>query len=145
MKKIISTLGFVFALGVLAASAQCCSNPQSEANSTKAVSVDNKEATAVQVYYFHATRRCATCQAVETVTHETLKQYYGDKIVLKSINRDEEKDNPLMAKYKVSGQTLLIVKGDKAVNLTNDAFMNARTNPDKLKAKIKATIDSLNN
>ena len=64
--------------------------------------------------------------------------------MFKSINRDEEKDNPMIAKYKVSGQTLLIVKGDKVVNLTNDAFMNARTNPDKLKAKIKSTVDSLN-
>ena len=145
MKKIISTLGFVFVLSVLAFSAPCCSNSPADANSTKTVSEENSEATAVQVFYFHATRRCATCQAVEAVTKEALKQFYGDKIVFKSINRDEEKDNPMIAKYKVSGQTLLIVKGDKVVNLTNDAFMNARTNPDKLKDKIKATIDSLKN
>ncbi|MBN2165104.1 MAG: thioredoxin family protein [Marinilabiliaceae bacterium] len=145
MKRIISTLTFIFTLGILAISAQCCNNPQSDANNSKTASVKNTKTTAVQVYYFHATRRCATCQAVETVTTEALKEYYGNKIVFKSINRDEEKDNPMIAKYKVNGQTLLIVKGDKVVNLTNDAFMNARTNPNKLKAKIKATIDSLNN
>lgn len=145
MKKIISVLSVVFVLGVLAISAQCCSNSTAEANNTKTVSEKNSEATTVEVFYFHATRRCATCQAVETVTQEALKQYYGDKIVFKSINRDEERENPMIAKYKVSGQTLLIVKGDKVVNLTNDAFMNARTNPDKLKDKIKTTIDSLNN
>lgn len=144
MRMIIRALSFVFALGVLATTAHCCSYPQSDANTAKTVSLENDDATAVQVYYFHATRRCATCQAVETVTQEALKQYYGDKIVFKSINRDEEKDNPMIAKYKVNGQTLLIVKGDKVVNLTNEAFMNARTNPDKLKAKIKSTIDSLN-
>ena len=32
---------------------------------------------------------------------------------------------------KVSGQTLLLVKGEHRVNLTNDGFMNARTNPEK--------------
>jgi hypothetical protein len=53
------------------------------------------------------------------------------------------KDKSLIEKYKVGGQTLLIIKGDKVVNITNDAFMNARTNPDKLKAKIKLTVDSM--
>lgn len=97
----------------------------------------------VEVYYFHATNRCATCEAVEAVTREALKQYYGDQIGLKSINRDEDKDNAVMKKHKVAGQTLLILKGDKAVDLTNIAFMNALTKPEKLKAKIKETIDKI--
>jgi hypothetical protein len=97
----------------------------------------------IEVYYFHATNRCVTCQAVETVTKEALKQYYGDQITLKSINREEDKTNPLIGKYKIAGQTLLILKGDKAVDLTNFAFMNARTKPEKLKAKIKDTIDKM--
>ena len=59
------------------------------------------------------------------------------------INREEEKNNPLIKKHKISGQTLLIICGEKVVNLTNEAFLNARTNPDKLKIKIKSTIDSM--
>jgi len=102
-----------------------------------------QKADPVEVYYFHATNRCATCEAVEAVTKEALKQYYGDQITLKSINRDEDKDNPVMKKHKVSGQTLLILKGDKAVDLTNIAFMNARTKPEKLKEKIRDTIDKM--
>jgi len=102
-----------------------------------------QKADPVEVYYFHATNRCVTCEAVEAVTKEALKQYYGDQITLKSINREEDKTNPLIEKYKISWQTLLILKGDKAVNLTNDAFMYARTKPDKLKAKIKETIDKM--
>ncbi|MFY9151658.1 MAG: nitrophenyl compound nitroreductase subunit ArsF family protein [Prolixibacteraceae bacterium] len=97
----------------------------------------------VEVYYFHATNRCVTCEAVEAVTKEALKQFYGDQIVLKSINREEDKTNPLIKKHKIAGQTLLILKGDKAENLTNFAFMNARTNPDKLKKKIKETIEKM--
>ena len=43
----------------------------------------------------------------------------------------------------VSGQTLLIVKGETQVNLTNEGFMNARTNPTKFHEIIKAQIDKL--
>ena len=97
----------------------------------------------VEVYYFHATNRCVTCEAVEAVTKEALKQYYGDQITLKSVNREEDKTNPLIEKHKIAGQTLLLLKGEKAVNLTTFAFMNARTNPEKLKAKIKETIEKM--
>jgi hypothetical protein len=124
--------------------AQCCTKatPSCEANKTITTQAAQLN-TDVQAYYFHATRRCATCQAVESVTKESITEYYGDKVVFTSINNEKEKENPMIKKYKVSGQTLLIIKGDKVVNLTNEAFMNARTNPDKLKAKIKATIDSM--
>jgi archaellin len=143
MKKIISSLSFILLLGILSVSAQCCSGTSNkEASKTTCSTQDNTEAE-VKAYYFHATRRCATCQAVEAVTEETLKELYGDKTTFTSINREEEKDNALIKKYNISGQTLIIVKGDQVINLTNYAFMNARTHPDKLKAKIKTTIDSL--
>jgi hypothetical protein len=143
MKKIISILSVVFVVGVLSVNAQCCGKKAPACDSEKTTTVQNQTKTDVQAYYFHATRRCATCNAVESVTREALKEYYGDKIAFASINREEEKDNPLIEKYKISGQTLIIIKGDKVVNLTNDAFLNARTNPDKLKEKIKSTIDSM--
>lgn len=99
--------------------------------------------TLLHVYYFHATRRCATCQAVEDVTREALKEFYGDKITLLSLNFEEDSNKALVDKFQVSGQTLLIVKGDKQANLTEYAFMNAKTQPDKLKEKIKSTIESM--
>lgn len=144
MKKIISILSFVFMAGLLSVNAQCCAKKTPACDSGKTTTVQNQTKTDVQAYYFHATRRCATCNAVESVTREALKEYYGDKVDFASINREDEKYNLMIEKYKVSGQTLLIIKGDKVVNLTNDAFMYARTNPDKLKAKIKSTIDSMN-
>ncbi len=101
------------------------------------------KAVPVEVYYFHATHRCETCMAVEEVTKEALKQYYGDQVIFKSINSEEDKNNPLIKKYKVSGQTLLVTKGDKSEDLTNFAFMNARTRPDNLKVKIKETVDKM--
>jgi len=144
MKKIVSILSVLFAVGILSVNAQCCAKKKSSAcDSGQTTVVQNQTQSEVQAYYFHATRRCVTCKAVESVTQEALKEYYGEQVAFSSINRENEKDNPLIAKYKVSGQTLLIIKGDKVVNLTNVAFMNARTNPAKLKKKLKATIDSM--
>ncbi len=144
MKKIISTLSFVLFVGVVSISAQCCNRATAEnSTSTKVACVENQKSGEVKAYYFHTTRRCATCQAVEAVSMEAIKEYYGDKISFESINIEEENSTELVKKYKISGQTLIIVNGDKKVDLTNDAFLNARTNPDKLKSKLKATIDSL--
>jgi hypothetical protein len=97
----------------------------------------------VEVYYFHGARRCATCNAVEKVAQEALKQYFGDQIVLKSINRDEAKNSTLIKKYQVAGQALIITKGDKKFDLTVIAFMNAERSPFRLKDKIKETIEKL--
>ena len=144
MKKLISTLSILLFIGVVAVSAQCCKGATANNSSSAKVTCDeNQKISEVKVYYFHATRRCATCEAVEAVSKEAVKEYYGDKVVFQSINREEEVEKALVSKYKISGTSLLIVKGDKMVNLTNDAFLNARSNPDKLKSKLKATVDSM--
>ncbi|PKQ63470.1 hypothetical protein BZG02_08825 [Labilibaculum filiforme] len=144
MKKLISTLSILLFVGVVAVSAQCCKGATANnSSSTKVTCDENQKTSEVKVYYFHATRRCATCEAVEAVSKEAVKEYYGDKVVFQSINREEEVEKALVAKYKISGTSLLIVKGDKMVNLTNDAFLNARSNPDKLKSKLKSTVDSM--
>lgn len=144
MKQTILFISFFFILSVATGFAQCCNKKVKECETAVvAASVATNDVPAIKAYYFHATRRCATCQAVESVTQEALKEYYGTEIPFQSINREEDSKNPLLEKYKVSGQTLLIIKGDKVVNLTNEAFLNARTNPAKFKAKLKSTIDSI--
>jgi len=102
----------------------------------------------LEVYYFHNTRRCATCQAVETVTKNTLEESYPEQfknglITFQSLNIEDDKNEPLARKLHVSGQTLLFVKNGKKKDLTNDAFMYARTKPEKLQEKIIKTVDSL--
>ena len=119
MKKILSTIHFILAIGILTTAAQCCKNPSATCNGNKAETAQSQTVTEVKAYYFHGTRRCATCQAVETVTVEALKEYYGDKVSFVSINRETEKDNPMIEQYQIAGQTLLIIKGDKSVDLIN--------------------------
>ena len=48
-------------------------------------------------------------------------------------------------KAKAEGQRLLIISGNNRIDLTDVAFMYARNNPEKLKAEIKKTIDTLLN
>ncbi len=102
----------------------------------------------VQIYYFHNTKRCATCNAVEDETRVALDMYYKEKmetgaIDFTSLNLEEDDGANMAQELHVSGQTLLIVKGETQVNLTNEGFMNARTNPDKFHEILKTQIDKL--
>ncbi|MBP6977388.1 MAG: hypothetical protein KBB71_03640 [Lentimicrobiaceae bacterium] len=102
----------------------------------------------INVYYFHFTRRCATCQAVEEQAELALKTLYPElvksgRILFTSVNLEESSSEGLAKKLEVSMQTLLIVGGDKKIDLTEDGFMYARSNPEKLREKIKNAIDPL--
>ncbi len=102
----------------------------------------------INVYYFHFTRRCATCQAVEEQSELALNALFPEliksgRIVFTSVNLEEPSSEDLAKKLQVSMQTLLIVKGEKKIDLTEDAFMYARSSPDKLQEKIKNAIDPL--
>lgn len=120
-----------------------CNTQSKESSTSKKVLSED-----VQIYYFHNTKRCATCNAVEDETKAALEMFYKDKveagtIAFVSLNLEEEDGEKMAEALHVSGQTLLIVKGEKQVNLTNDGFMNARTNPVKFHEILKTQIDNL--
>jgi hypothetical protein len=97
----------------------------------------------VVAYYFHNTSRCTTCKTVEAETKADLESLYHGQVSFKALNLEEDANKVIVEKLKVSGQTLLIVKGDQKVNLTNEGFMYAVTNPAKFKSIIKAKVDKL--
>ena len=102
----------------------------------------------VEVYYFHYTRRCATCQAVEIETQKAIAalypaQFKAGKIIFKSLNLDNATSKPFADKCKAEGQSLLIISGNKRIDLTDQAFMYANSKPEKLKAEIKNVIDKM--
>jgi len=99
----------------------------------------------VEAYYFHFTARCITCKTVEAEAKAGIESLYGGKVPFQAINLDEESGKALAEKLQVSGQTLLIVKGDEKINITNEGFMYARSNPEKLKSIIKEKVDGLMN
>ena len=108
----------------------------------------NPAAKKVEVYYFHFTRRCMTCNNVEKVSKEAVEKQYAEKvktgeITFKSINLEEKEGEVIGTKLKVEGQALLIVSGDKRVDLTEKGFLYANNSPEKLKAEIKKAIDEM--
>jgi hypothetical protein len=107
------------------------------------VAEEKNDLSGIEVYYFHYSRRCVTCQAVEAVAQDALIDFYEGRIALKSVNLDDKANSDLAKKLGVKGQSLLIVKGDKKIDLTNEGFLNARSNPDKFASKIKESIDAL--
>lgn len=102
----------------------------------------------IEVYYFHFTRRCPTCMAVESESKKDLTILYPEQfkkgmITFKSINLDEKSSESIAEKCQASGQSLLVISGKKRTDLTSEGFMYARNTPEKLKQKIKSTIDPL--
>jgi hypothetical protein len=108
----------------------------------------NIATTTVEAYYFHNTRRCATCLAVESVTKETLEGTYAEAmknglVTFHSLNIEDEENEALAKKLEISGQALLLIKNGEKMDLTNDAFMYASSNPEKLKKKIQQFIGDI--
>ena len=106
------------------------------------------KAAKVEVYYFHFTRRCVTCQAVETETKTAISALYPAQakkglITFKAVNLDEKKSEALAKKCKAEGQALLVISDGKRIDLTEQGFMYAKSSPNKLKAELKKTIDPL--
>jgi thiol-disulfide isomerase/thioredoxin len=97
----------------------------------------------LQAYYFHNATRCVTCKTVEAEAKTDLKELYGENVTFQALNLEDKATQEMAKKLKVSGQTLLVTNGKKQVNLTNDGFLYAVTNPNKFKSIIKEKVDPL--
>ena len=97
----------------------------------------------VTVYYFHNEHRCVTCLAVEKKSKEIVRSLYKDRVDYKVYNLDGERGKNQAKKLGIAMQSLLIVKGDKVINLTVDAFRYAKNKPEKLEEIMKEKIDAL--
>ena len=125
-----------------------CKGPTAENQKNENQTTENVQSENIQVYYFHNTKRCATCNAVEDETKMALEMFYPEQskagtIEFTSLNLEEEEGEKMAESLQVSGQTLLLVKGETQVNLTNDGFMNARTNPTRFHEILKSHLDQL--
>ncbi|MCD6566704.1 MAG: hypothetical protein J7K53_12265 [Bacteroidales bacterium] len=111
------------------------------AQTTAKIQKENKAK--VDVYYFHLNTRCATCKAVESEARQDIKELFGNNVSFAAYNLDETAGEAKGKELDVNSQTLLVVKGDKKINLTNEGFMYARTDPDKFKKIIEEKIKPL--
>ena len=123
---------------LLVLSVSCNAQPESKAGRS-----DLAVAESVEVFYFHNARRCATCMAVEVESKKILEELYKDKVAFSAYNLEEKDGKAMAGELGVSGQTLLIVSGETRINITNEGFLNARSDPGKLKQIMKEKNDPL--
>ena len=121
----------------------CTSQP-----SNKQAKASDNNSDKIEAYYFHFTARCTTCRTIEARAKENLETLYPNQfkqglMTFQSLNLEEAPNKAIAEKLGVSGQTLLIVKGDKKINLTNEGFMYAVVKPEKFKEIINEKVDGL--
>jgi hypothetical protein len=104
----------------------------------------------VEVYYFHATLRCPTCLAVEEQTRKTLDENFAEDlksgtIKLRVLNLEDKENKELTEKFEIGWSSLILYvpSSNKSVNLTEDAFANARTHPDEFRKELQMKIKDL--
>lgn len=131
MRKFITILAILL-IGIMTGSAQTAQKETSVNTSGN-----------IEAYYFHFNTRCVTCRAVEAQAKADIESLYSGKITFKAVNLDEASSKAIADKLGISGQTLIIVKGEKKIILTNEGFMYATTNPAKFKSIIKQKVDNL--
>jgi hypothetical protein len=101
----------------------------------------------VEVYYFHFSQRCATCHAVEDNSKLAVTSLYPEQVkageyTFKGVNLDEATSKSIAEKLSIGGQTLLVISGDKKIDITTKAFLYAH-DPIKIKAEIKMAIEKV--
>jgi len=138
MRKLLSISFILIALANISGNAQT--------NQKSATAIPNNGD--VEVYYFHMTVRCATCKAVEAEARKNIEMLYADhvktgKISFTALNLEEATGKSLGEKLGVNSQTLLIVKGDQKINITNEGFLYAISQPQKFTEVMKSKIDPL--
>ena len=103
----------------------------------------------LEVLYFHATMRCATCNAIENNAVKLLlkdfkSQMENGQIKFSSFNVDESANKALVEKYQISFSTLLLIKSDGTkIDFTRNGFLYALANPDKYESLLKTEIEKI--
>lgn len=137
MKKIFLTL---FILAIVAV--QMTGNAQT---SQAQMSNEEVKTSQVGVYYFHFERRCNTCISVENNSKKALEELYPEQVksgeyFFQSVNLDEESGKKTGDEMGFEMQALVVVHGDKKIDITGEGFMYF-DNSDRLKSEIKKAVE----
>ena len=97
----------------------------------------------VNVYYFHFNTRCETCRAVENESKTNISMMFGKDVSFAAYNLDKPEGEAKGKELGVNSQSLLVVKGNKKIDLTNEGFLYALTDPEKFKKVIEEKIKPL--
>ncbi|MDC1105892.1 nitrophenyl compound nitroreductase subunit ArsF family protein [Prolixibacteraceae bacterium] len=131
MKKVLSTIGLLFVLLLAPVLLQ---------------GQENQVEDEIEILYFHFTQRCSTCLAIEQEVKKDIEmeiEMNHKPYSFQSINIDNKDTKDIVEAYHIEGQTLLVIKGDKIVNLTDESFQYADYHPDKLAKLLLKTLESI--
>jgi len=136
----------IFSVILLAICFSCTSQPSAQTVKHEGEKAANSDK--IEAYYFHFTARCVTCLTIEAKAKEYLEALYPNLVKngllsFQSLNLEDDAVKPLAKRLGVSGQCLLIVKGDQKIDLTNEGFLYAMVKPDKFKEIINEKVDGL--
>jgi len=115
----------------------CNGNAQ---NTKKAVS--KTETATIQVIQFHSEHRCMTCNLIEKLTKETLQKFPTIPFLL--VNVDDKKNEKMAEQFEATGTALFLYnpKTGKKKDLTDFAFMNAKSDSKKFKDGLEKEINA---
>ena len=96
----------------------------------------------IQVIQFHSDHRCVTCNLIEKLTIETLQKYPGLKLTL--INVDLKRNEKMVERFEATGTALFLYnpKTGEKKDLTDFAFMNAKSKPEEFKKGLEREINA---
>jgi len=112
-------------------------------NTKKAVS--KTETATIQVIQFHSEHRCMTCNLIEKLTKETLQKFPTIPFLL--VNVDDKKNEKMVEQFEATGTALFLYnpKTGKKKDLTDFAFMNAKSDSKKFKDGLEKEIRQFGN
>lgn len=101
----------------------------------------------LHIYYFHTAKRCPTCLAIQQVTEQVLQsnyaQHLGDKIIYQAVDLSDPQNTSLANYYQVAWSSLILHRDTLRIDLTQDAFAYARTEPERFKQLLNEHIQQL--
>ncbi|MBO7598245.1 MAG: thioredoxin [Bacteroidales bacterium] len=105
--------------------------------------VPTAESNGIEVLYFHGKQRCATCIAIEKQTKQAVEELSDNRLTMRTIDISKKENESIVEKYEVAWSSLIVVKGDNVLNLTELGFSLARNNPDGFRERLKSEIKQL--
>lgn len=104
--------------------------------------VENSITTEIQLVQFHTEHRCITCNNIEKLSKETIKGNEAISFVL--FNVDDEKNAKVAEQFEATGTSLYLYnsKNKATKDLTEMAFMYAKTEGDKFKTELQKEISA---
>ncbi|MBD3219246.1 MAG: hypothetical protein GF310_13305 [candidate division Zixibacteria bacterium] len=103
----------------------------------------------VIAYYFHSTRRCATCKKLEEYAREAIEGGFEDELEngtleMKAVNTDEDENKHYIDDYKLYTKALILSRvndGEEVEWVNLDKIWKLVGNEDKYKAYVTSGVE----